>query len=522
MFANLIKKTIYTHFGTLISFVLSLPQRPIVSKYSNCTSAFIKAYTPCAVYKILTLIVSIIFMVLISYLSYDDDFTDTSGVRQLDFQQLWAFIMYSIIELHHDIMFIMFFIISFIIYLLCRAIYLFEYDIKKPSNHVKHYTTLEVVWTITPAVILGWVALPSFSLLCAAEDVIGHEFMVKTAGNQHCWSYENIDPEYMRNALNHSEMYRNYVDIIKRFEVPTGPSYIEDCEYNNVSLRYFLKQLVIRDLREGYKGPDDYLKLAAQVKKIHNITPEQEVVIDQFINVDNIDRIVPQYIYPYATFFDHPNFKFGFITPPTVSQEDYDSFINLMFETNVSGVIKKEVIPTETHTVLIFSGMINEWKDTNTYNPYIYESLNKFFDRMTLDYKKHVDDHSLCFLWGADESNLFTYAKAQRNMFPVNHHLYVRWAKDASEFPIYFIPDGTGVDMDYLPGAKKPTSIYRISNRLNRNSYLEHGFDYDSCLLYDHTLDNYRNRTRVCFINTDSEITTKDVNIVEGPTPEDS
>jgi heme/copper-type cytochrome/quinol oxidase subunit 2 len=221
-------------------------------------------------------------VVLRNYLSHTDDdgFADISRLCQLDFQQPGVSTMDSIIELHHDIMFIVFFIISFITYLLCRAVYLFEYSVKKPSNRVKHSTTLEVVWTIIPAIILGWIALPSFSLLYAMDNVIDPKLTVKTIGHQWYWSYENIDPEYMRNALNHPEIYRNYVDIIKRFEVPTGDSYIEDCEYNNVSLRYFLKQLVIRDLREGYKGPEDYLKLVDQVKEIHNITPEQEIIID--------------------------------------------------------------------------------------------------------------------------------------------------------------------------------------------------------------------------------------------------
>jgi cytochrome c oxidase subunit 2 len=49
---------------------------------------------------------------------------------------------------------------------------------------VQHNTILEIVWTLIPCVILLLIAVPSFSLLYAVEDLNIIESTIKIIGNQ--------------------------------------------------------------------------------------------------------------------------------------------------------------------------------------------------------------------------------------------------------------------------------------------------------------------------------------------------
>jgi hypothetical protein len=69
-----------------------------------------------------------------------------------------------------------------------------EYQLKEefvwfPQLFV-HNTTIEVIWTIIPAVILIFIAVPSFSLLYAMDQIWQPLFTIKVLGNQWYWSYE--------------------------------------------------------------------------------------------------------------------------------------------------------------------------------------------------------------------------------------------------------------------------------------------------------------------------------------------
>lgn len=55
---------------------------------------------------------------------------------------------------------------------------------------IQHNTFLEIVWTLIPCAILLLIAVPSFSLLYAIEDLSLIESTIKVIGNQWYWSYE--------------------------------------------------------------------------------------------------------------------------------------------------------------------------------------------------------------------------------------------------------------------------------------------------------------------------------------------
>ncbi len=67
-----------------------------------------------------------------------------------------------------------------------------------------HNTVIEVIWTVVPILILMVIALFSFRLLFAYENMPEPDVRVKVTGNQWNWAYEYPDhkvPEYISNML---------------------------------------------------------------------------------------------------------------------------------------------------------------------------------------------------------------------------------------------------------------------------------------------------------------------------------
>ncbi|MDA5193348.1 cytochrome c oxidase subunit II [Govanella unica] len=58
-----------------------------------------------------------------------------------------------------------------------------------------HNTTIEVIWTLIPVLILVFIAIPSFKLLYLQDRIPTADVTVKAIGNQWYWSYEYPDHE---------------------------------------------------------------------------------------------------------------------------------------------------------------------------------------------------------------------------------------------------------------------------------------------------------------------------------------
>jgi len=93
--------------------------------------------------------------------------------------------MEGIIDLHHDIMFFLVLIIIFILWMLVRIIQRFsDKSNKKLPSTVTHHTTLEIIWTIIPALILILIAVPSFALLYSMDEINDPKLTIKAIGHQ--------------------------------------------------------------------------------------------------------------------------------------------------------------------------------------------------------------------------------------------------------------------------------------------------------------------------------------------------
>lgn len=121
-------------------------------------------------------------------------FNDVPKAWGMYFQDSATAIAEGIIELHDIIMFYMVIVLTLVTYILYSIITSFNNN-KNPISYkyMIHGTTLEVIWTIFPAVILIFIALPSFVLLYLSDEVIDPAMTVKAIGYQWYWVYEYSD-----------------------------------------------------------------------------------------------------------------------------------------------------------------------------------------------------------------------------------------------------------------------------------------------------------------------------------------
>jgi len=122
---------------------------------------------------------------------------------QLSFQDPATPAMQGIIDLHHDIMFFLVFIIVFVMWMLGSIIVYFNEKTVQSwagnsyqASRVYHNAPLEIIWTIIPTLILMVIAVPSFVLLYSMDEMYDPKLTLKAVGKQWYWTYE----------------YRNYFD----------------------------------------------------------------------------------------------------------------------------------------------------------------------------------------------------------------------------------------------------------------------------------------------------------------------
>lgn len=122
--------------------------------------------------------------------------SDAPEPWQLSFQDYASPAITGIVELHNDIFFFLV-IISLAVFWILYVIvtYFNNKDTIFVHKYWTHGTLIELIWTITPAIILMFIAQPSFSLLYILDEVISPTMTLKAVGHQWYWSYEYTDYE---------------------------------------------------------------------------------------------------------------------------------------------------------------------------------------------------------------------------------------------------------------------------------------------------------------------------------------
>lgn len=122
-------------------------------------------------------------------------FCDASIDWQFGIQEPATPVAEGIIHFHNYLMFYMIVICVLVFWILYKIIELFNEDKNSFKNVQKfsHSSVLEIVWTILPAIVLLFLAIPSFALLYSLDELIDPDITLKTIGHQWYWSYEYSD-----------------------------------------------------------------------------------------------------------------------------------------------------------------------------------------------------------------------------------------------------------------------------------------------------------------------------------------
>lgn len=121
-------------------------------------------------------------------------YNDAPQPWQLGFQDSAAPAFTGIVDLHNIIFFYLIVICVGVFWVLGSIMYYFNTK-NSPIVHkyLNHGTLIELIWTITPALILTVIAFPSFRLLYLLDEVTSPTITIKVIGHQWYWSYEYSD-----------------------------------------------------------------------------------------------------------------------------------------------------------------------------------------------------------------------------------------------------------------------------------------------------------------------------------------
>jgi len=130
---------------------------------------------------------------MISFFNFNVVTCDSAQPWQLGFQNPASPIAEGIIYFHNDLMVILVFIVLFVGYMQFRTVQIFDFKKNPVASTQVHGSVIEIIWTILPALILMFIAVPSFSLLYAADEINDPAITLKVIGSQWYWNYEYSD-----------------------------------------------------------------------------------------------------------------------------------------------------------------------------------------------------------------------------------------------------------------------------------------------------------------------------------------
>ena len=140
--------------------------------------------------------------ILISLFNYLNSnlivYSDTPRPWGLYFQDSATPQMEGLVELHDNILFYLVIILFGVGWILISIIRKYNIHVAPISHkYLNHGTLIELIWTITPALILILIAFPSFKLLYLMDEVSDPAMSVLAEGHQWYWSYQY--PDFLNN-----------------------------------------------------------------------------------------------------------------------------------------------------------------------------------------------------------------------------------------------------------------------------------------------------------------------------------
>jgi cytochrome c oxidase subunit 2 len=118
---------------------------------------------------------------------------DAAESWQLGIQDPATPIIEGMLFFHNYLLFFLIIIGVFVCWMLFQVVVNFNEETNPISQKFTHSSLLEIIWTVLPAVILVFIAIPSFALLYSLDELIDPVVTLKVIGHQWYWSYEYSD-----------------------------------------------------------------------------------------------------------------------------------------------------------------------------------------------------------------------------------------------------------------------------------------------------------------------------------------
>ena len=115
---------------------------------------------------------------------------------QLGLQQAATPVMDDVIWFHTFLLYIIAAIAIFVLVLLLIVMVRFNARANPTPSKTTHNTTIEVIWTVVPVLILVAIAVPSFRLLFLQQTIPPADVTVKATGRQWYWNYGYPDSNF--------------------------------------------------------------------------------------------------------------------------------------------------------------------------------------------------------------------------------------------------------------------------------------------------------------------------------------
>ena len=120
---------------------------------------------------------------------------------QLGLQKGATPVMDDIIWFHDLLLWVITAIALFVLALLVIVVVKFNARANPTPSRTTHNTTIEVLWTVVPVLILVTIAIPSFRLLFFQLNMPKADVTVKATGKQWFWTYSYPDDKFEFDSL---------------------------------------------------------------------------------------------------------------------------------------------------------------------------------------------------------------------------------------------------------------------------------------------------------------------------------
>lgn len=114
---------------------------------------------------------------------------------QVNLQEAATTIMARMVSFHDLLLILITLITLFVLALLIWVMIRYRESVNPTPSRTSHNTTIEVLWTVIPVLILVAIAIPSFRLLYAQYEAPPADLTIKAIGHQWYWSYEYPDQD---------------------------------------------------------------------------------------------------------------------------------------------------------------------------------------------------------------------------------------------------------------------------------------------------------------------------------------